>query len=540
MTDDSFNALFQQVVATFGEDLSRILHGEDEDVVKLNVLVDIIAVCVDTRISLALDESFALSLVPDIFALAFLLPKALSVPDIPVAQKIWTSWLANAPMVLQRQVGAAICARLQDAIFHTSILVRYGSFSHREMFTACSFKESPLDILQAAADGGIDKLSELDDLLPTSTYLDDLLCNLRLDPATASLAIIQPLIPPPSSFDTAEGPDCEGDQQGLGVYARGAIALLYSYSENRDLARTNLWALRHFLALAIYAEELLEVPFLPNPAFSRTVAKDVLQDVLIKVQQLTAYLLTTASADDGWHADVVKSLLNGKRSTSLGDLAAFTMDLIQWAQDEDDSLHARILYTILQHALRDASREEADELLLLGRRLEKNCEYVIVISRNCPELIREAPEVSLAITLCVAQFGSEPPRLDRYRNELAAGVLGITASRANTDGVLLLRRLAATAPDPDSDIAFLPQPRAVNFVKACQGWITSDADIEEDVESEITNVFFHLVPILQNVPGAHWDFIFDLIENNLEVSYYMLLFLERMADRFCVECVVRG
>lgn len=378
MTDGSFDTLFQQVVATFGEDLSRVLHGEDEDVSKLNVLVDIIAVCVETGISLALDESVALSLVPDIFALAFLLPKALLVPDIPVAQKIWTSWLANAPTGLQRQVGAAICARLQDAIFHTSILVRCDSFTHCELFTACSFKESPLDILQATADGGIDKLvSGLDDLLPTSTYLDDLLCNLRLDPATASLAILQPLIPPTSSFETAEGPDCEGDQQGLGVYARGVMALLYSYMENRDLARNNIWALRHFLALAIYAEELLEVPTLPNPAFSRTVAKDVLQDVLIKVPQLTAYLLTTAGADDGWQADVVKSLLNGKRNTSFGDLATFTVDLMQWAQDEDDSLHARILYTILQHALRDASREEADEWLLLARKLERNCKSIV-------------------------------------------------------------------------------------------------------------------------------------------------------------------
>jgi hypothetical protein len=377
VTGDSFDTLFQQVVATFGEDLSRVLHGEDEDVAKLNVLVELIAVCVETRISLALEESFALSLVPDIFALAYLLPKALSVPDIPVAQKIWTSWLANAPTGLQRQVGAAICARLQDAIFHTSILVRYDPYTRREMFTACSFKESPLDILQATADGGIDKLvSGLEDLLPASTYLDDLLCNLRLDPATASLAIIQPLIPPTLSFETAEGPDCEGDQQGLGVYARGVMALLYSYTENRDLARTNLWALRHFLALAIYAEELLEVPSLPNPAFSRTVAKDVLQDILIKVQQLTAYLLTTAGADD-WHVDVVKSLLNGKSNTSLGDLATFTVDLFQWAQDEDDSLHARILYTILQHALRDASREEADEWLLLARRLERKCKSIV-------------------------------------------------------------------------------------------------------------------------------------------------------------------
>lgn len=105
---------------------------------------------------------------------------------------------------------------------------------------------------------------------------------------------------------------------------------------------------------------------------------------------------------------------------------------------------------------------------------------------------------------------------------MAAGILGIPASKANSDGLLLLRRLAAIAPDPDSDVVFLPQPRAVNFVKACQGWVTSDEDISEDVESEITNVFFHLVPILQNVPGSHWDFMFDLIENNLEVSLVKL------------------
>ena len=153
------------------------------------------------------------------------------------------------------------------------------------------------------------------------------------------------------------------------------MALLYSYTENRDLARTNLWALRHFLALAIYAEELLEVPSLPNPAFSRTVAKDLLQDVLVKAQQLTTYLLTTVGTDDSWHVDVVTTLLNGRRNT-LGVLATFTVDLIHRAQDEDDSLHARILYSLLQHVLRDASKEEADEWLLLARRLEKKCKSI--------------------------------------------------------------------------------------------------------------------------------------------------------------------
>ena len=60
-------------------------------------------------------------------------------------------------------------------------------------------------------------------------------------------------------------------------------------------------------------------------------------------------------------------------------------------------------------------------------------------------------------------------------------------------------------------------------MKVCQAWVTADEDdgdgVDEDVESAMTLVFLYLVPILQNVPGSHWDFIWDVIENNLEVHH---------------------
>ena len=124
----------------------------------------------------------------------------------------------------------------------------------------------------------------------------------------------------------------------------------------------------------------------------------------------------------------------------------------------------------------------------------------------------------MTIILSVTRYAPEPQRLDRYRNELAASLLGIPAPRANTEGLWALRRLVAVAPDPESDVVFLPTPRAVNVMKACQQWISSDEDIDEEVESEMTTLFMYLAPILQNIPGAHWDFVFDVIENNLEVS----------------------
>lgn len=60
-------------------------------------------------------------------------------------------------------------------------------------------------------------------------------------------------------------------------------------------------------------------------------------------------------------------------------------------------------------------------------------------------------------------------------------------------------------------------------MKACQTWVAADEDdgysVDENVESAMTLVFFHLAPILQSVPGSHWDFIWDVMENNLEVRY---------------------
>ena len=134
-----------------------------------------------------------------------------------------------------------------------------------------------------------------------------------------------------------------------------------------------------------------------------------------------------------------------------------------------------------------------------------------------------APQSSIAIVSAVTHWAPETPRLDRYRNELAASLLGIPPREANTEGLLVLRRLAASAPNPESDVAFLPQPRAVNVVKACQQWIASDEDVHEDVESAMTQIFVDLAPILQDVPGGHWDFILDVLENNLEVGVPLAL-----------------
>jgi hypothetical protein len=133
-----------------------------------------------------------------------------------------------------------------------------------------------------------------------------------------------------------------------------------------------------------------------------------------------------------------------------------------------------------------------------------------------------APQTSLTIVSTITSQGAEPLKLDRYRNELAASLLGIKPHKANTEGLLTLRKLAASAPNPNGDVVFLPAPRAVNVVKAIQTWVlvedgeVEDEEIDEEVESAMLPVFMNLAPILQSLSGSHWPFIFDVLEGVLE------------------------
>lgn len=127
-------------------------------------------------------------------------------------------------------------------------------------------------------------------------------------------------------------------------------------------------------------------------------------------------------------------------------------------------------------------------------------------------------QTSLAISLAVTEFAPEPPKLDRYRNELASKLAGVPSNKANDIGLRLLRRLSAVAPNPESDVIFLPQQRTLYLVQTLQAWMGSDEDLNEGVEGEITRILFNLAPILQHVQGSHWEFVMDLIESQIEVS----------------------
>ncbi|KZT00638.1 uncharacterized protein LAESUDRAFT_708574 [Laetiporus sulphureus 93-53] len=423
------------------------------------------------------------SVLPDMFFFAYLLPtfRTVNAQGRDVARMLWIQWATAAGEEAASRVSTVIAEQLRDLLLDCSVIPTPGQILQFLSGSYPGFDVAPMD------------------LLPPKSTFDSMLNELPAEAIDASLAVIDPIIP--TSLGEGEATEDEmHDRLGFSRYARAVYALLLHLADDRTAARENPWALRHLLAISMYAGELLQSPRSHGVVFSNQASRTALQDVVTKVGQISAYVLSSEQGE-GWHATVVKAITTENQIGCPDDIGRLLYDLIALSRSEDTVREARILRTLLQHLLGSASKTDAEQWILLARKLEK-----------------QAPFASLAIVYSVTQCAPEPPILDRYRNELAASTLGVPPSKANTEGLWHLRRLAASAPDPESDVVFLPQLRAVNLMKACQQWITSDEDLDEEVESEMTLVFFHLVPILQNVPGAHWDLIFDVMENNLENS----------------------
>ena len=359
------------------------------------------------------------------------------------------------------------------------------------------------------------------DVIPTSSEFNTMLSSTSTDHIDASLAIIEPLVPP--SITSASSRKARWnrsfDSSGFSPYARGVTALLHILTTDRYIARENMWTLQHVLTLALFANEVLQVPGVESPAFrGQVTAVSELKDIIRLTQQVATLLLTT-TGEGPWHQDIVDALSGRKLPGKSGPVGDFVRLVFEQSKLDDTVRDSLVLRTVLQHVLRNATKEDADRWIELARDIEGQG---MSLYSKCPEQgvaeSQPALQTSLAISFAVIESALEPPKLDRYRNELASKLSGIPPNKANTTSLRLLRRLSAVAPDVESDVIFIPQQRAVYLIQAVQAWMGSDEDLDEMVASEVTLALFNLAPILQNVQGAHWDFIMDLIESNLEVS----------------------
>ncbi|KAF7323573.1 Delta-9 fatty acid desaturase protein [Mycena kentingensis (nom. inval.)] len=436
----------------------------------------------------SMKETLGHALQPAVYVFGHVLPRAYLPEElqdaaaeeaISAARNLWLQWRDEE--AVSSEVLKEIKRRLSVLVCSTDVRVRPDEIlATLKEDTLCG----PVDIIA--------------DIFPAQAELDSMLDALPTSPASPALAVLHPHLSPNASR-SSKAANKAYDDHGLSGYARIVSALSQALTDDRRAAKDNVWALRHVLALALYAADTIAAASVPTPVFDITrVSSAELSLLVAKAQQLETYIVTSA-ADDGWRSRLLAAVTNDKPLVGETPVARLLVELIGAVRREDASRDCRVLAGVLRHVLQDADKAEAELWLGLARKIEKT-----------------APETAITIVSAISSSNLEPPRMERYRNELAADLMGIRASQANSQGLLALRRLAASAPPPDSDVTFLPQQRAVNVFKACQQWIASDEDIDEEVESAMTLVFFSLAPLLQNVPGTHWDLVFDVIENNLE------------------------
>ena len=160
------------------------------------------------------------------------------------------------------------------------------------------------------------------------------------------MGVLDPLVSVGFTDDGAPYEMSTFDASGFSAYARVSSALLLFLSDDRRTARDNVWVLRHLLALAQYADELSKVPFVESSVFGPSVSQENLDDIMSRVQQISAYLLS-ASLEEDWLPNATAVLQRGRNAASTDGVLRLLQDMIWDPQARDTVQNSRLLHTVL-------------------------------------------------------------------------------------------------------------------------------------------------------------------------------------------------
>lgn len=322
----------------------------------------------------------------------------------------------------------------------------------------------------------------------------------------------------------------EYDTQGYALYARCVLAILGVCTNDRIQAKKNVQMLKHFLVIQLVVSDILSTNLTANhPLFSDEVLgnRHLLSVIVDRVKMISSYLLTTYVPSQGfdWRIKVLESIKDDKSVHYFDTQSLLLVDTIQdvLTLEEEETTQPGYEHWILAQILEGffqnipegkAGRDESQKWLEFGI-----------------HFIEENELAGLVVLFCVSQYAPEPAAegIEKLRARFLSDLLGVPKmdGMGTQKGVRALRRLLGVAPRIEGEGVFLSEQRGVNVVRAVQGWLSGDDNVDdeeddgagEEVESLITELFIHLAPIIQNVPGKHWEFVFDVVENNLEVWF---------------------
>lgn len=344
------------------------------------------------------------------------------------------------------------------------------------------------------------------DVLPSSEEIEGLLLQAAKSATVpGSLSTLDPLARP-NGAHRLETPTYDAD--GFTTAARLLVALVAFLEVDRTAARTHAWGLPQLVLLGLLCEDELQAPgsasaFFESNRFASRSGTTQLHSMLHRAVNVSSSILasTASSLSDSWHETATQSFLKGVQVAGTSDVLLTILSTL--LRQQGSPYTSRVLSRVLAGILSFSSAGEQDAVKWLR----------LATARETKD-----PEVSEAIMVAAKPLAYQNPFYDRQRNDIVSRLASTPPSRANEEGLRLLRSALAIAPLLESDIALVPQQRAVFLLQGLQRWMASDEDFVDEINTRLAELFLHIVPIVQDLPGSHMDFFYDLIESNLEVS----------------------
>ncbi|EAL20617.1 hypothetical protein CNBE3250 [Cryptococcus deneoformans B-3501A] len=327
-------------------------------------------------------------------------------------------------------------------------------------------------------------------------------------PPHPSLPIVDPLIPfVPHGDDDLDSIQPEFDSLGRAQTARYAEAAVALLRADRSLVKDEPALLQMILAVSRLAQDALTVPGASRGLFSKETPSTRLADLVREVEGAISFALGYVDeVEPSWHHATIHALKSGSVPHDSDLLQSLMVALQKEVTANGNDVDARSFRDVLYKHMRQigAGVQEGEAWL----------NYAM-------SLVDRSPQLSLAIITAIKPLMLDTQAFATAQTRLASALTTIPPSKCHT-ALNLLRIFNASAPEVDSTSVFLPQQRALFVLRHVAGWLTSD-DVDEDklpedMEFRVLELEGSVAPIVQDVGGAHWDGIFDLVENGLENS----------------------
>ena len=366
-----------------------------------------------------------------------------------------------------------------------------------------SCRSHPIDIARAARSLATALAPEdpaeilFGSFLPPESLRDQHLTAARFFPPSASLAILDDLVWTPDR-ESADAPN------PVIVYERVMLATFDVVMNHRQATRSQMWILQHALFISVVCHDRLAAPSSTKQAPFRSLSQREAEALAAVADSTVAYLVSSGARvlTSDWHANAIAALRKPQQPVP-DDFVRVLCKLASAAANDSGVHSARSLKRLLDSLFRygDVSLTDAERWLALAQSMQGS-----------------NPGACAAIILASKDLLQGSPRFERYQNELASDLAGVTPTAANAKGLGILRLLCAVAPSPDSPQIFLPQQRVVLLIQTIQRWIDGDDELEDEIHGKLAELLVHLAPLMQSLSGSHWDLMFDVIESNIEVS----------------------